>query len=221
MLKQLNEINTHIDIKATSSSEFLSYGRIVNGFDFSEAEKFMLKESNMPTEGNVYVASEKEMEKLAFYPEVEALYGGMPAQIGYCNGNGSTLNGLEYHKGSEFFYAVTDLVLLLGKVQDIQNETYDSKNVEAFYVEKGTALELYQTTLHFGPCKVSDAGFKSIIILPKGTNEALEKEEKNSDSENKMLFMKNKWLLVHPSRDNFIQRGAVPGIIGENIEVKY
>ena len=45
----------------------------------------------------------------------------MPIQIGYCNGPNSTLNGLEYHKSSEINIAITDMVLLLGKVQEVEN----------------------------------------------------------------------------------------------------
>ncbi|WP_428864876.1 DUF4867 family protein [Clostridium sediminicola] len=40
------------------------------------------------------------------------------------NYTNSTLIGLEYHKCNEIDVATTDLILLLGKVQDIQSNTY-------------------------------------------------------------------------------------------------
>ena len=97
----------------------------------------------------------------------------MPIEIGYCNGQNSTLNGLEYHIGSEINVAVTDLVLMLGKLQDVDNYQYKTEDVEIFFVKKGTALQLYETTLHFSPSKTDLKGFKCIVILPRGTNEPL------------------------------------------------
>ena len=52
--------------------------------------------------------------------------------------------------------------------------TYDTSLVEAFLVPKGTAVEVYATTLHYAPCGVGGAGFKVVIVLPKGTNLDLE-----------------------------------------------
>lgn len=55
-------------------------------------------------------------------PEAELLsnniYGGMPIQIGYCNGTNTKLNCLEYHRDSEIDIAADDVVLLLGRQQD-------------------------------------------------------------------------------------------------------
>ena len=58
---------------------------------------------------------------------------GLPIQIGYCNGDNRKLNGLEYHRSSEINIAVNNLVLLLGREQDIEaDDTYDTSRVEAF-----------------------------------------------------------------------------------------
>ena len=35
-------------------------------------------------------------------------FGGLPVQIGYCNGSNVKLNALEYHRSSEIDIAVTD-----------------------------------------------------------------------------------------------------------------
>ncbi len=52
-------------------------------------------------------------------------------------------------KSSEINIAITDMVLLLGKVQEVENNVFHSNDVIAFFVPKGTAVELYSTTLHF------------------------------------------------------------------------
>ncbi|WP_270564308.1 DUF4867 family protein [Clostridium beijerinckii] len=219
-LDKLKEINSHIEIKLITDESFLKYGRIVDEYDFTTIINYMNSNTSIPLEGNVYVASIDDMECLEIKDMIEKeFYGEMPIEIGYCNGRNSTLNGLEYHKGSEINVAVTDMVLLLGKVQDIHNNSYESNKIEAFFVPEGTAIEMYQTTLHFGPCKTSDEGFKCVVILPKGTNLPLDREI-TKNSKEKLLFAKNKWLLVHSSRTVLIEKGAHVGIKGENIEIK-
>jgi hypothetical protein len=145
----------------------------------------------------------------------------MDLQAGYCNGNNSRLTGLEYHKASEVNLAVTPLVLLLGKVQDINNNSYDSKNVKAFYLEEGDVVEIYGTTLHFAPCKVSEEGFKCLVVLPKGTNEELTNDVNVITEEDELLFKTNKWLLVHEDSERLINNGAKIGITGSNLEIKF
>ena len=80
---------------------------------------------------------------------------------------------------------------------------------------------MYSTTLHLSPCKTCDDGYKDIVILPKGTNTPLEAEEINPQGENRLLLMKNKWVLCHPEREPLMKQGAYPGLIGENKELKY
>ena len=52
----------------------------------------------------------------------DSLYGGLPIQIGYCNGNNHLLNAVEYHRSSEINVAATDLILLIGSEQDIEED---------------------------------------------------------------------------------------------------
>lgn len=218
---KLKESNSHIEIKQITDESFLKYGKMVDDYDFTDIIEYMKSSTSIPTDGNIYVASVDDMECLRIKDILEEeFYGEMPIEIGYCNGRNSTLNGLEYHKGSEINVAVTDMVLLLGKVQDIDNDSYESNKIEAFFVPQGTAIEMYQTTLHFGPCKTNDEGFKCVVILPKGTNFPLDRKV-SGGVKDKLLFAKNKWLLVHSSRTVLIEKGAHVGIKGENIEIKY
>ena len=139
------------------------------------------------------------------------------SRIGYCNGNNYLLNAVEYHRDSEINIAVTDMILILGKEQDITPEqTYDSSKMEAFLVPAGTVIEVYATTLHYAPCNVAESGFKAVVVLPKGTNTDLDPYTK-ATKEDDLLFARNKWLLSHP--DAKIE-GSVAGIQGENLSVR-
>ncbi|NMH71720.1 DUF4867 family protein [Bacillus sp. RO2] len=220
-LELLRALNTNLSIFNIDDKEFLPFGRIVEEYDFTSYLNYM-NETDIPKEGNVYMASIPEMEQRAPSGLIkEYFYGGMDIQVGYCNGVNSTLNGLEYHKSSEINVAGTDMVLLLGQVQDIVGNSFKSDNVTGFFVPKGKAVELYATTLHFAPCKLQDEGFKTVVILPKGTNEPLNEDLVRKSKEDQLLFMKNKWLLAHPDREVLMDKGAHPGIDGENIELFY
>lgn len=221
MLKRLNLVND-IPVLSVKDSSFKTYGKIVEGYDFTNLIKYMDQYTFIPEEGNVYYPSIKEMEEMDISKEVqEKLYGGMDIQIGYCNGKNSTYNGFEYHKGSEINIAVSSFILVLGHSWDIKNNTYKVEDAELFFVEKGTAIEMYQTTLHLSPCKVSSSGFKDIVILPRGTNTKLDKTYKVKNEEDKLLLLKNKWIIAHKDREPLIKQGAYPGLIGENKEVFY
>ena len=98
----------------------------------------------------------------------------MPIQVGYCNGSNYLLNAVEYHRDSEVNVALTDLILILGKEQDIEADgTYQTEKMEAFLVPAGTVVEVYATTLHYAPCSVGDGRFRVTVVLPKGTQLSL------------------------------------------------
>lgn len=219
--EHLKEKNKHLSFYHISGVEFRKYGKMVNDLYIDELKEFM-KKTSVPTEGNEYIASISEIESYKVKEIIQAnFYGEMPIQIGYCNGRNSNLNGLEYHKGNEINIAITDFVLLLGSVLDIEDNRYDVDKVEAFYIPEGTVLELYATTLHFAPCKVRNDGFKAIVILPVGTNRELKDNYTKQSLEDELLFMINKWLIVHPDRKVLVDRGAYPGIVGENLQVNF
>lgn len=220
MLKKLNSLNPHIQIYSITDALFSRYGKLLNGYDFSGMIHTM-SQKEIPAKGNIYVAKDADLMNDALTHTISTVfYGNMPVQVGYCNGNSNKLNALEYHKGNEIDIAVTDLVLLLGDVRDIKNNTFDSGNVNAFFVPAGTACELYGTTLHFAPCRLSDSGFKSIIILPDGTNLPLASLPEPIDPEDRLLWMQNKWLIAHPESIP-ASKGAHAGITGDNIEIYY
>lgn len=219
MIDHLNNRNPKLNFKSVYSDEFLSYGKIIDELDFTHLIN-TIDRTEVPIAGNRYVAHDEQCFQSVPKAYLDELFGEMPVQVGYVNGNNAKLNALEYHKSSEVNIAITDLVLLLGHIKDIKDNTYHTKNVEAFFVPKGTAIEVYGTTLHFAPCKVDDKGFKCAVILPYGTNVS-DVKDKTLLKDSKLLFKTNKWLLAHSEHKAFVEQGAHVGLIGENIEVDY
>ena len=71
-----------------------------------------------------------------------------------------------------------------------------------------------------GPCQVSDEGFRCIVILPRGTNYPLT-QEKPKGGDGRLLWAQDKWLIAHPDNKGVVERGAYPGLHGENFDIKY
>ena len=204
-----------MQVQKVTDVSFKKYGKVITGIDCSDIIE-ALDETPCP-ENVVYVPSVEALEACKSAEDVfYSMYGGMPYQIGYCNGNNYMLNALEYHRDSEINIAVTDLILLIGMEQDIVDGKYDTAKVEAFLVPAGTVIEVYATTLHYAPCNANEGGFKCVVILPKGTNTDIEKREPKTE-EDKMLFARNKWLLAHPDA---AEPGQYVGLVGENLSVK-
>ena len=132
-------------IQNVHDEAFRPYGKVITTVDCTSLCEAMMN-TECPADHTIYVASDPEIEKVdSFAAFRDQVYGGMPIQIGDCNGSNHKLNGLEYHRDSEVNVAVNDLILLLGKEQDIDPETfaYDSSKVEAFLVPAGTCIEVY------------------------------------------------------------------------------
>ena len=202
-------------IQKVTDPAFRKYGQVLEGYDFTGLIKEM-KHTPVP-EDVIYVPSVEELEALDIMKDLQNKgYGGLPVQIGYCNGHNKKLNAVEYHRNSEINVAVTDLVLLIGHQQDIEpDHTYDTSEIEAFLVPAGTGIEVYATTLHYAPCHVNEGGFQCVVVLPKGTNTDLtfQTEKMGEDS---LMTAKNKWLIAH---EDAKIAGAFNGLKGENITI--
>ena len=203
-------------VKKVTDPAFKAYGRVITGYDFSGLLKAM-EQTPLP-EDVIYIPSLPEMEALPAAKELEnGIYGQTPIQIGCCNGHNKKLNAVEYHRDSEVDIAVDDLILILGKQQDIEEDhTYDTSRMEAFLVPAGTAVEVYATTLHYAPCHVKDEGFRCVIVLPRDTNLDMEPVEVK-DPEDRLLFARNKWLIGHAQGG--LPEGVFIGLKGENLSV--
>lgn len=207
-----------LSVKPVTDAAFKKYGRVISGLNLDSLLEKM-KETPLP-EDTVYVASDPVLEGDEAYAVItDSLFGGMPIQIGYCNGNNHTLNAVEYHRNSEINIPVTDAIFIVGMQQDIEDDfTYDTSKMEAFYAPAGSVIELYATTLHYAPCNGEKGGFKVVVVLPKGTNTAFEKTEE-SIGEDRLLFARNKWLIAH-AESGLGDEGAFVGLIGENLKTE-
>ena len=202
-------------IQKVTDPAFRKYGQVLEGYDFTGLIKEM-KHTPVP-EDVIYVPSVEELEALDIMKDLQNKgYGGLPVQIGYCNGHNKKLNAVEYHRNSEINVAVTDLVLLIGHQQDIEpDHTYDTSKIEAFLVPAGTGIEVYATTLHYAPCHVNEGGFQCVVVLPKGTNTDLTFQTEKT-GEDSLMTAKNKWLIAH---EDAKIAGTFNGLKGENITI--
>ena len=130
-----------MEIQAVTSPAFRKYGRIVGGIDFTELLEAM-KATPTP-DGVVYEPSVPQLEAAegVFQALRDRVYGGLPIQIGYCNGDNHTLNAVEYHRSSEINVACTDMILLIGMQQDIDPDTFESVSYTHLDVYKRQSLQ--------------------------------------------------------------------------------
>ena len=199
--------------------EFKPYGQIVKGLDDAVQEILAgLAETPLP-DGVDYVPTEPKLQNL---PAAEVIsnhcFGGMPTQLGWCNGHNTKLNCLEYHRDSEFNLGTEDFILLLARQEEIVDGVLDTSKVKAFKAPAGVLLECYATTLHYAPCHAdASKGFRVLVALPWLTNTDRPVME-NKTAEDEIMTARNKWLLAHPDSSE-AKSGAKVGLSGENIDI--
>lgn len=206
-------------IYSVKDPEFKEYGQIVTGIDVAPILK-ALEESTPLPEGVEYVPEKAEIQNLDVTKVIaDHVYGGMPIQMGYCNGHNTKLNCLEYHRDSEINLGTEDFILLLGKQGQIEDDgLFDTANTKAFLCPAGVMVEVFATSLHYAPCSAKNGqGFKVLVILPQGTN--TDKPDFTPvNREDTLLTARNKWLLAHPESSE-AAGGAVIGLKGVNIDI--
>lgn len=205
-------------ILSVYDKEFARYGHVITGYDLSELLETLDRISPLP-EGTEYVPGNPVLEALPIAKQLaDNEYGGMPIQIGWCNGHNTKMNCLEYHRDSEVNLGTKDFILLLAKIDDLEDGKLDSAKVKAFFCPAGVPVEVFGTTLHYAPCSAAKGeGFKVLVVLPKGTN-GPKPDITPLNDEDRLLWACNKWLLAH--RDsNEAAAGAVVAIEGENVDI--
>lgn len=208
-----------MQIMSVFDTTFAPYGRVITDLDCTELLDTLRKTTDKPEDAVVYVPSAAQLEALPVFDTLrDSVYGGMPIQIGYCNGSNTKLNCVEYHRDSEINIVADDMVFLVGLESDITDGKLDTASIRAFRAPAGTAVELYATTLHYAPCDAAKgAGFRVAVVLPRGTN--TEKPDGiGALHEDKLLWARNKWLIAHPDT-NEAKQGAFVGLEGENPDI--
>ena len=205
-------------IESVHDRAFAPYGKVLEGYDTGELLATLERVTPLP-EGTAYVPSQPELEALPIAGQLAGnAYGGMPIQLGWCNGHNTRLNCLEYHRDSEFNCGTTDFILLVAREDDIVAGRLDTARVRAFRVPAGEVVEVYATTLHYAPCSAkAGEGFRVLVALPRGTN-GPRPEITPLNGEDRMLWACNKWLLAHGESAEATQ-GAVVALDGENIDI--
>ncbi|MBR4768255.1 MAG: DUF4867 family protein [Lachnospiraceae bacterium] len=217
-LKKLKLANPDLRLYDVFSAKFRSYGRVLSipgGDELIGA----LEKTRMPEEGNLYRASVPSLEKTGAAKLIQkTVFGGMDIQAGCCNGFGTVMNAMEYHKCAEVNVTTGGAVLLLGRPDEIRDGFFDSGKALAFYLPPRVFVEIDPKVLHFAPLSITAQGFRCLVVLEKHTNEPMETASLETDDESKLLWMRNKWLTCHPGSPQ-AEKGAFQGIINENLSL--
>lgn len=209
-------------MRTVFDSSFRKYGQVLTGYDFSGLLNLLKEVSEKPLDRVIYVPSCPELEAHETYLELKRnLYGGMDIDLGYCNGNNSVVNCLEYHKGSELQLAVEDTIIPVGQWRDIDSEwKYDLSKLELFFCPGGTAIELNAQTLHDSPFSTDmTVGFRMIIGLPRGTNSEMTPIPR-LNGEDGLFASKNTWMLHYSNAPEVVSGSMNVGLIGKRMDVK-
>ena len=201
-----------------SDPAFRPYGRVVEGYPVEGLLEALAK-TPLP-KGTAYVPKDETLHAAKDAEAVgEALFGGMPFQLGWCNGHNTKLNCLEYHRDSEFNLSPEEFILILAKMDDIAADgTLDTAKAKAFRVPAGVMVEVYATTLHYAPCHADPAkGFHVMVGLPAGTNTDY-RPLNTANTADSTIWARNKWLLAHPESSEAAQ-GAKALLVGENLDI--
>ena len=115
-------------MKTVMDKEFQVYGRVLP-LDTTAFTAAINAHKTIASGQVVYEPSVREFEQLPLYQQLaEKVYGELPIEFGHCSGWNEALNAVEYHRSSEVDIAATDLVLMVGRQQDIDytDNTYDT-----------------------------------------------------------------------------------------------
>lgn len=208
-----------MDLYSVFDPDFRAYGQVVTGLDGAVAELLRVLKDAPQGRGVDYVPEYAPLQELPAMAEIsEHCYGGMPIQLGWCNGYNTKLNCLEYHRDSEFNLGTEEFILLLARRDECERGMLDTAKVKAFHVPAGVLVEIYTTTLHYAPCHCDgQKGFRVMVALPRGTNGDRPAIAVKSP-EDEFLWARNKWLLAHPESSE-AANGAYIGLTGENIDI--
>lgn len=218
MLDTIREKNKNITIYAITDDQFEPYGRLLS-LDVKDVIEHLATEeavfSQLPKAQ--YVVDREDLHSFSVFSEIQReVFGELPIQVGVVQGRNQAATGTEFHQGSEVNIAVTDCLLVLGKKEKLLAEgKIDIKDMDIFYVPKGTVIEVYSSTLHYTPIEANGNGFSLVVVLIKGTNTDIDAKKGT------MLTKKNKWYICHPSQKQKIEQGALPLFTGDLLTIEH
>ena len=220
-LTVLKKLNPSLEIESVFSSSFNEYGKILNLNCRDKLLKKLDSETQIPNKGNIYTPFVRNWEDKETVDEIFP-YFNEKIEIGYCNGQNTSLNALEWHCCDEINIYATDAILFLAKLTDFDKEQkIDSSKVKTFFVPKNTAILLLKSTLHFSPCKVDQGGFKAIIILSNLTNTELKNTTiLGNEKYKEFLFKKNKYIICHKDFSTLTVQNVKANLVGKNLNLK-
>ena len=74
-------------IQSVFDKAFVPYGKVLEGYDFSDLLKKLEENSEKPADSVIYFPSIDILEATEVCGQLrDNFYGGMPIEIGYCNG---------------------------------------------------------------------------------------------------------------------------------------
>ena len=224
-LEKLREKNPGLTIHTVDETLFSDYARIVTSPVFSSLSDYIDK-NTVVTERNVYVADIPELHTAETDAALSVFFGGMKVQIGYCNGCNFSMNGVEYHKSPELTIAITDCLMWWTNPKYLVDFNHvDSSASDLFFIPAGCSFLLNPSVLHLAPCRVDSNGYKTVIILPFGTNMPIEDSLKQSfrasgDPEASILHMTNKYMITHKDWEPLVKQNVHIGLTGQNRSVR-
>ena len=106
-------------MRYVTDKSFNAYGRVLD-LDVQDFVEAIMQNPAVEAGQVVYEPSVEAFEKLKVTEQLtNEVFGEMPVEFGHCSGFNTVLNALEYHRSSEIDIAATDLLLMVGRQQDI------------------------------------------------------------------------------------------------------
>ena len=203
-------------IFSVTDPEFKPYGRVVTGLDTAKAEILAALANTPLPAATDYVAEDAALQELPAAVEVsEHLFGGMPCQLGWCNGHNTYLNCLEYHRDSEVQSGYRRFCAVAcqaggnrGRQAGHRQRSRRSASRQAHWWKSTPRRCTTRPAMWTQP-----KGTRVLVALPKGTNTA-KPAIKNDGGDDPQLWACNKWLLAHPDSAE-AKAGAYVGLVGK------
>lgn len=167
MLEKLKKLNPDIEIFDVTSEEFTTFGRIIKGMDVTEIITEAKKIEMIGNDSN-YKPSVEAFEKLNIAGEIKIkLFGESEIQVGYCWGYNSIFGATEWHTSSEINIAVTDLLIIVGHVWDVKDNTIDTSKFRLSMFIRVQFWSVMQQLCIMAPVRLKNKDLGGLLLFRK------------------------------------------------------